>query len=309
MFPMDQTALICVDWGTSSFRLWAMARSGLVLAERRGKYGMSTLKPDAYEPLLETTLSDISVPDDVPVIICGMAGAAQGWMEVAYVDTPADLTHIPLHAIRIPGIKRDVRILPGIAQRDTRHPNVMRGEETLLLGAHSKGRIEGMVCLPGTHSKWAHMNGNTVSEFATAMTGEIFALLSEHSTLSHFLGEFSGAGAHSTDFSDAVRESLEAPESILGTLFTVRAGPILFGVKSAVDMQARLSGLLIGLEIAGISHLAGDHAVLISSGPITENYLRAFELASIKADLMHAEEVVRTGLFHAGQILWPERLN
>src|SRR6185295_3284527 len=122
----------------------------------------------------------------LPVIICGMAGARQGWVEAGYVDTPAPLASILKHAVAVPGQDRDIRILPGIAQRDRGAPDVMRGEETQLLGALGPDAADdALVCLPGTHSKWVEAKGGTVERFATFMTGELFDVVSRETILAH----------------------------------------------------------------------------------------------------------------------------
>ena len=132
---MNQAAYAAVDWGTSSFRLWLVDGAGRALAERRSDEGMMAAARSGFAAVLHAHLAALSAPPDLPVIICGMAGARQGWVEAGYVDTPAPLAAIPAGAVIVPEKSRDVRILPGIAQRDRDAPDVMRGEETQLLGA------------------------------------------------------------------------------------------------------------------------------------------------------------------------------
>ena len=105
---MSNAAVICVDWGTTSFRVWALDRQGDVLAERRNSQGMSAMKPADYEAVLEATLAELDIAADVPAIVCGMAGAAQGWKEAPYLDIPADLATIADRAMRVPSTGRDV---------------------------------------------------------------------------------------------------------------------------------------------------------------------------------------------------------
>ena len=133
--------------------------------------------------MLQSHLDAVSAADHLPVVICGMAGARQGWVEAGYIDTPASLTSILQRAVPVPGQSRDIRILPGIAQRDTKAPDVMRGEETQLLGALGADG-EALVCMPGTHSKWASVRGGTVERFTTFMTGELFSAVSQGTILS-----------------------------------------------------------------------------------------------------------------------------
>ena len=143
-----------------------------------GKLGFATV--------LQSHLDAVGAANDLPVIICGMAGARQGWVEAGYIDTPAHLASILERAVSVPGEARDIRILPGIAQRDPNAPDVMRGEETQLLGAlGADAASDAVVCIPGTHSKWATVKGGTVERFATFMTGELFSVVSRETILSH----------------------------------------------------------------------------------------------------------------------------
>lgn len=182
---MSEPAFIAVDWGTTSFRLWLLSRSGAVLAERRSAEGMTTAMRTGFAEVLQSHLDAIGAPDNLPVLVCGMAGARQGWVEAGYIDVPASLSAVLDGAVRVPGQARDVRILPGLAQRDKNAPDVMRGEETQLLGALASADAgEKLVCMPGTHSKWVTVKGGDVTGFATFMTGELFEVISKQTILS-----------------------------------------------------------------------------------------------------------------------------
>lgn len=304
---MTAAAFVALDWGTSSFRLWSMDRHGAVLAEARDGAGMGNLKSADYAAVLDRQLSQVDVGADVPVLICGMAGARQGWHEAAYVDLPTALDAIPAHAVRIPGQTRDIRILPGMAQRSPDSPDVMRGEETLLLGAAADPEFNGTVCMPGTHSKWIEIRDRRVASFATAMTGEVFALLARQSTLAHSIDDLSGDAAEHPAFRIAVAESLAAPARTLQTLFSVRSIPLLHGDSRRADMPARLSGLLIGLEIAGQCDAIDGPVSLIASGPLAHAYDRALQVAGINSVKHDAEDMARAGLMLAATRIWPER--
>src|SRR6478609_9816917 len=123
---MTEPAFVAVDWGTSSFRLWLVDRTGHVLAERRSDEGMMAAAKAGFAGVLQSHLTAVAAPAHLPVLICGMAGAKTGWVEAGYVDTPAPLSAILRQAARVPGQTRDIRILPGIAQRDAKSPDVMR---------------------------------------------------------------------------------------------------------------------------------------------------------------------------------------
>src|SRR5262249_55089777 len=183
---MSDAAYVAVDWGTSSFRLWLIDRTGQVVGERRSDEGMMTAAKAGFASVLQSHLDAVGAGGDLPVLICGMAGARQGWVEAGYVDTPAPLAAVLERAVPVVGQSRDIRILPGIAQRDRSAPDVMRGEETQLLGAlglDAAGAV--LVCMPGTHSKWVTISDGTVERFATFMTGELFSVVSRETILSH----------------------------------------------------------------------------------------------------------------------------
>src|SRR2546423_3396203 len=125
---MTEPAYVAVDWGTSSFRLWLVDRTGHVLAERRSDEGMMAAAKAGFAGVLQSHLAAVEAPAHLPVLVCGMAGAKTGWVEAGYVDTPAPLSAVLKQAARVPGEMRDIRILPGLAQRDANAPDGIRGD-------------------------------------------------------------------------------------------------------------------------------------------------------------------------------------
>jgi 2-dehydro-3-deoxygalactonokinase len=296
-----------VDWGTSSFRLWIIGEDGAVLAERRSAEGMTTAAKTGFHTVLDGHLAAVSAPAHLPIIICGMAGARQGWKEAGYIETPAALAEIAGRATAIPDVDRDIRILPGLAQRDRRHPDVMRGEETQLLGAAAHlGAGSHLVCMPGTHSKWVRLADDRVEGFSTFMTGELFDTIARHTILSHAVAEADTFAAGSAAFTDAVSRTRENPALATNLLFSVRAGQLLHGTAAA-DARAQLSGTLIGLEIAGA--LAGSGSVdgvcLVGSGGLGTLYRTALESQGLNVRAVDADEAVRAGLSAAARTIWP----
>jgi 2-dehydro-3-deoxygalactonokinase len=302
---MSRAGYVGVDWGTSSFRLWLVDGAGHVLGERRSSEGMMAAGKVGFSSVLQSHLDAVGAANDLPVIICGMAGARQGWVEAGYIDTPAHLESILVRAVAAPGLSRDVRILPGIAQRDPKAPDVMRGEETQLLGALGMSAAgEAIVCIPGTHSKWAVVKDAIVKRFATFMTGELFSVVSRETILSHAVtgaAEAEDVGA----FKAAVIAAYEAPALAANLLFQVRSSQLLFGGSPAAARE-RISGTLIGLELA--AGLAGDRAArsvtLVASGRLQVLYLLAFETLAIAVRPVDAEEAVRRGLSMAAEAIW-----
>ncbi len=303
-------ALVAADWGTSSLRVWALLPSGVVLAARQSDEGMSRLQPGEFEPALRRHLAAIGLPageTPLPVVLCGMVGARQGWQEAGYVDAPTRLEALCGHALALPAEALDVRILPGLADRQDGRDDVMRGEETQLLGLlQAEPSFSGLACLPGTHSKWVRLDAGEILGFHTAMTGEMFAVLSRHSVLRHSLDGAGPSGdPDSPDFLHGVASGLAEPGRLLAALFGLRAAGLLRGVAGARAAD-RLSGLLIGTEIAAAP--PGAPVTLVAAGSLAALYARALGLAGRAVRTVDAEAAVRRGLLLAARQLWPGRL-
>jgi 2-dehydro-3-deoxygalactonokinase len=302
---MEQAAYVAVDWGTSSFRLWLVDRAGHILGERRSHEGMMVAGKLGFAIVLQSHLKAAGAAPGLPVIVCGMAGARGGWVEAGYVDTPARLASVLKHAVTVPGQDRDIRILPGIAQRDPKAPDVMRGEETQLLGALGvEAADDAVVCMPGTHSKWVRAKGGSVEGFATFMTGELFDAVSRETILSHAV-----AGADEAEdidaFRSAVMAAFERPSFAANLLFQVRSGQLLYGGKPS-SAREKISGTLIGLELA--AGLAGEARkegiMLVASGRLQRLYQLAFDTVSVPVRSIGAEDAVRRGLSMAAESIW-----
>jgi 2-dehydro-3-deoxygalactonokinase len=302
---MEQAAYVAVDWGTSSFRLWLVDRAGNILGERRSHEGMMVAGKLGFAAVLQSHLEAAGAAPGLPVIVCGMAGARGGWVEAGYVDTPARLASVLKHAVAVPGQDRDIRILPGIAQRDPKAPDVMRGEETQLLGALGvEAADDAVVCMPGTHSKWVRAKGGSVERFATFMTGELFDAVSRETILSHAV-----AGADEAEdidaFRSAVMAAFERPSFAANLLFQVRSGQLLYGGKPS-SAREKISGTLIGLELAAglVGEARKEGIMLVASGRLQRLYQLAFDTVSVPVRSIGAEDAVRRGLSMAAESIW-----
>ncbi|MDG4721796.1 MULTISPECIES: 2-dehydro-3-deoxygalactonokinase [Thalassospira] len=306
--PAGIPSWIAVDWGTSNLRVWAMGDSADILAEAQSPLGMNAIAGDdklSFEGVLVGLIDGWLAPDarDVPVVICGMAGAKQGWREAPYCDVPAsssDLAHGAVNPnVRDPRIT--VSILPGLCQRED--ADVMRGEETQLVGFMKQNPdFAGWVCLPGTHSKWARVADGKITGFRTYMSGEVFALLSQNSILRHSVGDDWDDAA----FADAIRAAKAQPSGFLHSLFTVRAGALVAREGQAVPSGvAVLSGTVIGAEIADVLGLLqmDEEIALIGAGKLASLYQEALAVHGHKATPMDGTSITLAGLTQARQVL------
>jgi 2-dehydro-3-deoxygalactonokinase len=259
-------ALISVDWGTSSFRAYLVDASGHALDVIPEGKGALTLQAGEHEAYLAGRLEPWRAQHpQVPIVASGMVGARQGWWEAPYVACPAGAAEIAAATVMAPG---GVRILPGMSCIDSHGaPDVMRGEETQILGAGG----DGVFVLPGTHSKWARVEAGRIVSFATYMTGEVFAVLKNHSVLGRMMATPRDGDGFALGLQAA--RTLERPGDLLHAAFMARTYG-LFGTIAPDQLAEYLSGLLIGAEIlAG----AGDakSATVIGAPELSARYATA----------------------------------
>lgn len=266
-------ALIGLDWGTSSLRSYLFDLQGQVLASETLPWGIMRLPkvnpateagPPShgapFELAFEAACGNwLAAHPGLPVIACGMVGSAQGWVEVPYVEGEADAAVLAQAMVSLAtGRAQALHIVPGVLERGTL-PNVMRGEETQIVGVGltqrgpepAAGRSSStLIGLPGTHAKWALSAGGRIGHFDTFMTGEVFALLRDHSILGRTMTAADNADTAAFLQGIAVARS-EADTSLLATIFSTRTMG-LTGQLSGAQQGDYLSGLLIGNELASL---------------------------------------------------------
>ena len=282
---------IAVDWGTSHLRVWAMTSDGEMRAEATSDKGMGCLTPGEFEPALLELVEPWLGAGTIEVTACGMVGSRQGWAEAPYVAVPCK----PLELRAVPAKTQDrrlrLRLIPGVKQ--DKPADVMRGEETQIAGFLSTvPGFDGVLCLPGTHTKWAEISAGEVVSFRTFMTGELYATLSKESVLRHSVGE----GWSDDAFSGAVAEALAKPEMLAARLFSIRAEGLLRGPDPDAA-NARLSGLLIGAELAAAKpYWLGREIVVIGADRIAKAYAEALDHQGLTAKSADGARMTRAGL-------------
>ncbi len=262
---------IAVDWGTSHLRAFAMGPDGSV-DERSSDQGMGKLKREEFEPALLALVADWLGTERMQIVVCGMAGARQGWTEAAYRQVPcAPVAKGAFVAAPTQDPRLNVQILPGLSQ--TRPADVMRGEETQIAGALALyPGFDGVICLPGTHSKWAQISAGEVVSFQTFMTGELFALLSGQSVLRHGM---TAEGWDDAAFAQGMSDAISRPERFAAQLFALRAEGLLTNLPPEAA-KSRLSGLLIGAELAAARpYWLGQDILLVGAKTLSAAYDRA----------------------------------
>lgn len=272
--PVSSRALIGIDWGTTNRRGYVLAADGTCSAEHTDADGMLAAR-GRFAESLDVMLAALVVADPgTPVLMSGMVGSASGWIEAPYLDLQVPLLDLRERLIRVPGTTRPCLIVPGYCQRGAA-TDVMRGEETQLLGAVMQGHRDGWFVLPGTHCKWVHLRAGVITEFATYMTGELFALLGQHGTLAAASGGV--AQVHASASPEAFAGGLVAqPEAALSNaLFGCRAR-VVSGAMPAAHAHPFLSGLLIGAEWHDVRRRNGGalpaRVTLIGSPALAEHY-------------------------------------
>lgn len=269
-------ALITCDWGTSSLRAYLMAADGQVLASRSSGQGIMALGDLTFPQVLAATAGDWArAHGPLPVLLSGMVGSRQGWVEAPYARCPAGLPDLAAALAEVPAQPGfgPIAIVPGVLKDDEAAPDVIRGEEVEVLGALARlGLADGLFVLPGTHSKWVRVEAGRITTFATYMTGEVYAALRGHTILGRLMeeGAFSAVG-----FLRGVEAAaeLDGPGALLGRLFSLRALG-LTGRLEAADSADMLSGLLIGAELREATG-CGAAFTLVANPALAERYALA----------------------------------
>jgi len=288
---MTVPAFIAGDWGTSNLTLALCDEDGQALETRKGP-GAANSRGRFAEVFDELAADWCKSHGPLPSVLCGMVGSAFGWREAPYLPCPADLHELAENPIVV---REGVSIVPGMrCTNPLGAPDVMRGEETQLSGAQSlypaMSTGKQLVCMPGTHTKWVSLNGSVVQEFLTAPTGELFAMLCEHTVLVR--DPATPIEHHPRDFERGLAESARHPEaSLLHRLFQSRSLR-LDKQLSPEGAASWMSGLLIGTDVQGALSLFSQHEAdapvyVIGAPKLNESYALALTRsgrASIQID-------------------------
>ncbi len=273
--------LVALDWGTSSLRGALIAADGRMLEERSFARGILTVEKTAghggFDAVFESCFGDWMGAGTL-CLIAGMAGSQQGWLEAPYCPCPAGFASIANQLAWVqPG---RIAVVPGVSIDKEGLPDVMRGEETQIFGAlQLLGLAHAHVVLPGTHSKWVTVADHRITNFSTWMTGEFYALLSQHSILARTLP--SGETAHNdAAFEQGVACAFQG-DGLLHTAFSTRTLS-LFKRMAPSDLPSYLSGLVIGEELKCQQLKRGDNVVVVGAESLTTRYAHALHQLGVQ---------------------------
>jgi 2-dehydro-3-deoxygalactonokinase len=289
--------MIVIDWGTSSFRAYWLAEDGAVRERREAPLGILQLKGPHFAGAFESQVGHWAAQDDGPILMSGMIGSRQGWAEAPYAECPAGPDDVAGRLLPVEWQGRRLWIVPGLVDRTRGVPDVMRGEETQLFGVlDTLGPGGHTVCLPGTHSKWVRVENGRVTGFRTHMTGEVFAVLKQHS----ILGRLMNASADDEAAFDGGLARSAEPGGLLHHLFGVRTLG-LFEELPPASLASYLSGILIGHELAAETGSAGMVHIL-GAPQLGALYVRALRHSRKTPHILDADAAV-AGLYRLARNL------
>lgn len=292
---MTALHFLACDWGTTHLRAWVLDRDGNVQVRRKFPFGVSTIGPGEAEKMFQDQVRPAMDAEDLPALLCGMIGSTLGWTVVPYLTCPATLSDIAAGIIRVSRAP-PAWIVPGLlAEGIDKAPDVMRGEETQIVGwivtEGSSVHAEHLICHPGTHSKWVVVAGGSIVRFVTAMTGELFELLRKHSVLRGAPTPYDD-----TSFDEGVLAAGNG-NALAARLFTTRARTVTgSGVRSP---ESYLSGVLIGAEVASTPSALGftqANVTLIGDRKLCHLYERVLSRVGDKPRFVDGEDAALAGL-------------
>lgn len=285
--------LIALDWGTTRARAFLIGEDGGVIERRSADRGIQSVPAGGFPAAFAEIAGSLrQARPDAAVLLAGMVGSRNGWIEAPYVACPAGPDDIAAAGL---SVRLDdgagALVLPGLSCADGAF-DVMRGEETLIVGL---GLNDGIACLPGTHSKWAEVKGGRIVRFASFMTGELYGLLREHSILARLASDPVG-----DDAAEGARRGLAAarrPGGLLNAAFHARS-EVLAGRMSGGAVGPYLSALLVAQEIEGARALFGDltNLQLVADGVLAQSYGRALAAAGLDHGLTTPEAAFVAGV-------------
>jgi 2-dehydro-3-deoxygalactonokinase len=290
--------LIAVDWGTSNFRAFRLNAEGAVLARRSSPQGILRVGNGNFEEFLRAEIGPWLAEGEKKVLLCGMIGSRQGWVEAEYLPCPVGISDLANAVVQVPFSGAEVWLVPGVIGPDAAGvPELMRGEETAAMGMLDAYGGAGLVCFPGTHSKWIQLSERKIKSFTTCMTGEIYGAVRKCTILGRMMT--SNAAIDKNAFHDGVARSGDIG-GLLHHLFGVRTLALMGQLREEAT-ASYLSGLLIGHDVRAAT-TGGEVVHLVGTAMLCGLYAQAIEACGGAAKV-EDEDAAALGLAAIGRRL------
>lgn len=290
--------MIAVDWGTSNFRAFLLDADGTILSRRSSPRGILQVEGAQFADALRAEVGEWLAQGESRILLCGMVGSRQGWVEAKYLPCPVGISDLANSVTKVPFDSADIRLVPGVAAQDIDGiPEVMRGEETQAASLLESSANDSLVCFPGTHSKWIHLIDHKIASFTTSMTGEMYAAIRKQTILGRTMA--ADSLTDNAAFLQGIARSANAG-GLLHHLFGVRTLTLMDKLKEEAA-ASYLSGLLIGHEVRSAMPNPGS-VHLVGAAPLCALYAQAIEACGGSATV-EEEDAAARGLAAIGRRL------
>jgi 2-dehydro-3-deoxygalactonokinase len=290
--------LIAVDWGTSNFRAYRVDAAGGIAERRSSPQGILRVGEGNFEEALRVEVGTWLAEGETHILLCGMIGSRQGWVEADYLPCPVGIEELANAVVQVPFHGAEVRLVPGVIGPDAAGvPELMRGEETAAVGMLDACAGAGLVCFPGTHSKWIELRDRKIVSFTTSMTGELYGALRNCTILERTMTN--GPEIDKTAFCNGVDRSADSG-GLLHHLFGVRTLALMGQLREEAS-SSYLSGLLIGHDVRAAMPRGGS-VHLVGAAHLCSLYAQAIEACEGDATV-EDEDAAALGLAAIGRRL------
>ncbi len=307
---MLDTYFISCDWGTTNFRLRVIDTNTLIVIEEvKTNFGIKTLY-DKYktdnDTLTQTAFFSKYLKNEIQkfskefqnltIVVTGMASSNIGLQNMPYADFPFCFSGSNLNWQYLE-TENDLKIILISGIKDS--SGMMRGEETQAIGLEQylNNTKQGILLLPGTHSKHITFINNDFVSLKNFMTGELFEVLTTSSILANSVTSTLWDSSKIKAFEAGVLTGCK--NELSANLFNVRVRDVLENANK-YDNYYFLSGMLIGDELSYLKNKSSK-IFLAASNPIFNMYKTALEIITNKNQLVLLDDLALKNALLIGQ--------